>query len=198
KTDSLYDEEKELNARLVKLASNYRSGFELFKSSYDVKRSGADEGNMSPDELHFFQEMDAKLKGMAQDFKEDIASYIPDGNHVIVDALINGRASARLMVDTGASIVIISKAVALRLGLEYDDIQNEIDIVMADSSVSKARPVILDSVKVGDAKVEKVQAAIIESADIGGVEGLLGMSFLSNFIIKFDSSRNELILERVL
>ncbi|MBL7071813.1 MAG: TIGR02281 family clan AA aspartic protease [Candidatus Omnitrophica bacterium] len=198
KTDSLYDEEKELNARLVKLASNYRSGFELFKSSYDAKRSGVDEGSASSDELHFFQEMDSKLKTMGQDFKEDIASYTPDGDHVIVDAIINGRASARLMVDTGASIVIISQSVALRLGLGYDNIQNEIDIVMADGSVSKARPVILDSVKVGDAKVEKVQAAVIENADIGGVEGLLGMSFLSNFVIKFDSSRNELILERVL
>jgi len=198
KVNSLYDEEKELNAKVAKLVGNYRTSYELFKRSFEAKTSDLYEEDLVSDELQFLEEMDAKQVGMAKDFKEDIASYTRDGDHVIVSASINGRTSAQLMVDTGASIVIITNSVARRLGIDYEKMYNEIDIVMADGSEAKARPIILDSVKVGDAKVENVQAAVIESEDIGGVEGLLGMSFLSQFVIKFDSINNELILERVL
>ena len=65
-------------------------------------------------------------------------------------------------------------------------------------SMIKAKPILLESVKVGDAEVKNVQAAILEKEAIGGVDGLLGMSFLSNFVIKVDSADNRLILERVL
>ena len=50
----------------------------------------------------------------------------------------------------------------------------------------------------GNAEVEDVRAAILDSADIGGVDGLLGMSFLSNFIMSVDSTAHKLVLERVL
>ncbi len=198
KLDSLYDEEKEINAKLARLVSNYRSSFELFRNDCERKRNALYNAAAASEELQFLEEMEARLKEMTRDFRKDVASYTPEGDHVIVDALINGKTSAQLMVDTGASIVIITNIVARRLGLDYGEMQTEIDIVMADGSAAKARPVILKSVKVGDAKVENVQAAVIESDDIGGVEGLLGMSFLSQFVIKFDGTRNEIILEKVL
>lgn len=198
KIKTLYEDQKEINAKLAKLVNAYRASYELFNNTLSTRRNGIKEDEMTSDELYFFEEMDVKIKEIEGDFKKDIAQYTPDGDHIIVDTLIDGRVTAQLMVDTGASIVLISSNIANRLGVEYEGITTEIDIIMADGSTAKAKPMILESVKVGDAEVKKVQAAILEKDVIGGVDGLLGMSFLSHFVIKVDSASNRLILERVL
>lgn len=198
KIKTLYEEEKKLNSKLTKLVDNYRTSYQLFRDTLSAKHEGIVEDEMLSDEVYFLDEMDVKMGEMERDFKRDVAQYTPEGDHIIVDTLINSSVLAQLMVDTGASIVLISNDVAFRLGIEYEDIHTEIDIIMADGSSVVAKPVILESVKVGDAKVRNVQAAILEKEAIGGVDGLLGMSFLSHFVIKVDSATNKLILERVL
>jgi clan AA aspartic protease (TIGR02281 family) len=197
-TKALYDKDKELAKNLGKLASKYRSNFQLFEDILNNKKSFIGESDIASDELYFIEEMEDKIRGMTGDFKKDVTAYTSEGNQIIVDALIDSSALARLVVDTGATIVLISTDVAYRLGIKYEDIHTGIEIIMADGSSVEAKPVILKSVKVGDAEVKNVQAAILEKGAIGGVDGLLGMSFLNNFVIKVDSAQNKLILERVL
>lgn len=198
KIKSLYENQKEASARLAKLADAYRASYGLFNDILSRRRNGVKDDEMTSDELYFFEEMDVKIKEIEGDFKKDIAKYTPEGDHIIVNALIGGSVTAQLMVDTGASIVLISNDAAKRIGVEYEDIPTEIDIIMADGSTAKAKPIILESVKVGDAEVKNVQGAILEKDVVGGVDGLLGMSFLSHFVVKVDSANNQLILERVL
>ena len=195
---TLYEEEKKTNAKLAKLASGYRVDFQFFKDALDKQRGGINEDEITPDELYFFEVMDSKAGEMEGDFKRDVALYTPEGNQIIIDALIEGKVSARLMVDTGASIVLISNNVASRLGVKYEDIHTQIEIMVADGSLVKAKLIALKSVKVGSAEVKNVQAAILDSEAIGGVDGLLGMSFLSHFIMSVDTAGNKLILEKVL
>ena len=194
----LHEEEKQLNTKSAKLASRYRSNFQLFLHVLEKKRGDMDESEITADELYYFQTMDNKASEMEDDFKKDVAEYTPEGSQIIVDVILEENVTARLIVDTGASIVIISRNIASRLGIKDKDINTEIKIVMADGSEVEAKPVILKSVKVGDAEVKNVQAAILDGKNIGGADGLLGMSFLSNFVIKVDSASNQLILEKVL
>lgn len=198
KIKDLYEREKKLNTNLAKLTKGYRGSYQLFKVTWSKRRDDIDEAEITADELYFSEEMDKRTGDMESDFKKDVASYTPEGDHVIVDALIDDSVSARLMVDTGASIVLVYTDVAHRLGLTYQDIHTDIEIVTADGRSVQAKPVILKSVKVGNAEVKNVQAAILERDVAGSVDGLLGMSFLSHFVIKVDSVDKKLILERVL
>jgi len=195
---ALYENEKKLNAKSAKLANKYRTRFQLFKDVLYKKRDIVSKNVAIPDELYFFETMTEKASEMESDFKKDTATYRSQDNQVIVSALINKDVSVQLVVDTGASIVLISSDVAYRMGIKYDDIQTGIEITMADGSSAEAKPIILKSVKVGDAEVENVQAAILDKGIIGGADGLLGMSFLSNFVVSVDSAGHRLILERVL
>lgn len=193
----LYAEEEQAAGIKADKANKYRADFQVFKDELYKKRHSEACGEMQDDEVSFFEEISAKMAGMEIDFKKDLTDYTSEDNQIIVDAVIDGRAFARLVVDTGASIVVISKNIADRLDIIEQGIDAEM-LIMADGTSVGARPVILKSVKVGAAEVKNVQAAILESGVIGGVDGLLGMSFLSNFVVSVDTSANKLILEQVL
>ncbi|MBL7158038.1 MAG: retroviral-like aspartic protease family protein [Candidatus Omnitrophica bacterium] len=119
-----------------------------------------------------------------------------DGRFGVVDALINKNGTSKLLVDTGASMVVITRAAANRLGIEVVDDMGKISVVLADGSMTKAIPVVLDSVKVGHSEVKNVKAAISETSPGDGLDGLLGMTFLRYFHVKLDSNENCLVLEK--
>ena len=93
--------------------------------------------------------------------------------HYWADALIEGRA-VRMMVDTGASVVALTRVDAARLGLrlEPDDFSGT---VITASGPVRAAPVELQTVAVAGARVERVQALVVER---GLPHSLLGMSYL--------------------
>jgi len=96
----------------------------------------------------------------------------PDG-HYWADAVIDGRV-VRVMVDTGASVIALTRADATRLGfgLDADDFTST---VVTASGTTRAAPVSLGAVAVAGASVEGVQALVFEA---GLPHSLLGMSYL--------------------
>jgi aspartyl protease family protein len=84
-------------------------------------------------------------------------------------------AAVRYMVDTGASVVALSAADAERLGLFWN--QNELSMVgRGVNGDVMGKPVMLDSLQIGELRAENVRAVIIpEGLDVS----LLGQSFLS-------------------
>jgi aspartyl protease family protein len=94
--------------------------------------------------------------------------------HFHVEALINGT-RLRLLVDTGASQVVLSPADARRLGFTPADLDFHHLSETANGPVTGA-PVTLHEVAVGDVRLADV-AASVNGAEMS--ESLLGMSFLS-------------------
>ena len=111
-------------------------------------------------------------------------------------AELNNLIKARLVLDTGASLVVISKDIADRLGIDTKGAPYSLKVVLADGRRVKAKAVILKSVKVGGAEVKNVSAAVLENAQPTDEDGLLGMSFLKNFTVKLDAAHNILIFEQ--
>ena len=103
------------------------------------------------------------------------AARIPraDDGHYWADALIEGRA-VRVMVDTGASVVALTRADAARLGLKLEAADFSSTVVTASGPV-RAAPVSLAAVAVAGTQLERVQALVIEQ---GLPHSLLGMSYL--------------------
>ena len=114
----------------------------------------------------------------------------------VIDAVLNGKVHATLLVDTGASIVVISDGIARQLDIKEEDKQAKIRLVLADGSTTTAIPIVLDSVQVGSSKIKDVRAAISETSPGTGIDGVLGMSFLSHFHVKLDAKENCLVLEK--
>lgn len=95
-------------------------------------------------------------------------------SHFYADTEIDGR-NIRMLVDSGASIVALTRSDAEAIGINVDDLPVGGSASTA-GGVVPMRMVMLDSVEVDGVEVRDVQAAVIDS-DMG--ISLLGQSFLS-------------------
>jgi len=93
--------------------------------------------------------------------------------HYWAEARIDGRA-VRVLVDTGASVVALTREDALRLGLKLTP-EDFGRTVQTAAGPARAAAVTLESVSVAGARVEDVQALVVED---GLAQSLLGMSYL--------------------
>lgn len=93
--------------------------------------------------------------------------------HYWAEAEIDGRA-VRVMVDTGASVVVLTPADAARLGLKLTPADFSGTVITASGPV-RAAPVRLEAVAVAGARVAAVEALVVEQ---GLPHSLLGMSYL--------------------
>ena len=109
--------------------------------------------------------------------------------HFLVTATINGAASVRFLVDTGATMVSISQEDARRAGVNY--LAGQRGLTQTANGVAPVYRVKLDSHKVGDITLYNVDAAVHMSGQLP--IGLLGMSFLNRMEMKRDSAALTLI-----
>ena len=119
-----------------------------------------------------------------------------DRSRITVKALLNEKVEASMLIDTGATVVFISPGTAQKLGMEPAG-KDTVQIVLGDGSTAKAIPIILDSVKVGNAEAKNVSAAIVLEKPGRSIEdGGLGMSFLNRFHLHINTQKNLLTLKR--
>lgn len=108
--------------------------------------------------------------------------------HFWAEALVNGK-RVRFLVDTGATTVALTPADAQRLGLKPSELKFDRPVNTASGQVHAAL-VELDYISVAGARVEKVQALVLES---GLTSSLLGMSYLGR-LSRFEATPTALIL----
>lgn len=115
------------------------------------------------------------------------------GLELSVNAELNGRINAPFKVDTGASINTIPRSLVDELGIVIDD-STPIAVVAGISGQPVLVPVVtLRQVRIGDAVVERVDAAVLETMSYG----LLGMPFFNNFRVQTDPAAGQLTLEEI-
>lgn len=108
--------------------------------------------------------------------------------HFWAQAQVNG-APVRFLVDTGATAVALTPDDAERLGLDVKSLKYGQRVTTATGR-SRAAAVTLDSLSVGDARLEDVSALVIED---GLDTSLLGMSYLGR-LSGFEATREALFL----
>ncbi len=106
--------------------------------------------------------------------------YMTTGN-------INGY-SVDFIVDTGASAIVINKATAQRLGLDY--YKGSVIGVKTASGTEMAYEVTLDWVQLGDIKLYNIAGIVIDGDE--PERALLGMTFLGQLDIQHNGQRMEL------
>lgn len=103
------------------------------------------------------------------------------GGHFMAQGTVNGRAQ-RFMVDTGATTVALSRADAERLGVDWQ--RGQPVAMNTAGGVIQGHRVILDTVKVGEVTLARVEAVVMPTAM---PFGLLGNSFLSRLQMRRDN-----------
>jgi len=112
-----------------------------------------------------------------------------DNGHYFVDASVSGR-PVRFVVDTGASLVVLSAETARRLNLKPAPGEFVGQSRTANGVVAFA-PVRLPEIRIGSIRLANVDAAILPE---GATDtDLLGMSFLKR-LRSFQSSGRQMIL----
>jgi aspartyl protease family protein len=117
------------------------------------------------------------------------------GNHHQVEAVLVGPneqpVTATLIVDTGASMLVLPKAMIAQLGFTAEQLQTA--QAQTASDTVPVRVGVLKSVQVGGVSAADVQVGFIAGKRLNGLN-LLGMSFLSRFKFSLDDESNELSL----
>ncbi len=113
------------------------------------------------------------------------------GNHFIVDASPAQNRNIQLLIDTGASMTMLTSDVFQHLDIPYTDTGKTRAFNTANGLV-RAPIYILDSLTVGDWQVKQLEVGVLVGLGDSGIDGLLGMNFLKNF--QFFIDQNEALL----
>ena len=149
------------------------------------KGAAAPEPNARPVEVFEFQKHGAS-EAPPESSYTIYMDPIAGGNHIL-QVEINGRITVPMMLDTGASDVVITRDAAVRAGVTQRDVRGTQAYSTANGVV--VQPAItLREVRVGGATAKMVRGSISDSMQIG----LLGTAFLKNF--EYNIKGSELIL----
>jgi clan AA aspartic protease (TIGR02281 family) len=134
-----------------------------------------------------------ELPGSVANKQEIQIPLIPvSGGNFLVDTVLNGRVKARLMLDTGASLITLTEEIGRKLGIiQYAD---SAQLPFNTAGGEEWMPLVaLETVTIGSAKTKLVEASI--NSHITDIDGLLGMSFLGDFRFEIDRTNKRLTLK---
>jgi len=116
------------------------------------------------------------------------------GGSIIVPVIINNEKRVHLILDTGATMTVLSTDVAIELGLTSDS-ESQVATVNTAGGQVQVNLTRVKSMGIKGARANNVVVAIHDLPDIQpGIDGLLGMSFLNNFLVTLDSKQGQLSL----
>lgn len=145
------------------------------------------------------REMEAQEARVKEEFAPKQVELAQESGHIFVEALLNKKVSVQLLLDTGASWVLLSNNIAKKLDIDINDKEGIVQLQLADGRKINARYTLLEHISVQGIEAENVEAAILLE-DVAGMafkDGLLGMSFLNRFNFKVDQNKKHLILEKL-
>lgn len=115
---------------------------------------------------------------------------------IIISVTLNGSITAPMLLDTGASVMLISPYLADRLGL-FDKRHGK--LVTAAKGIGGPVPAILtiiDKVSVNGASAKCIPATIAPLPS-SHFEGLMGMDFMANYRIGIDTRKHVVTFEEL-
>ena len=135
---------------------------------------------------------DARVKLSLPELTE--VSTHDSGGVIQVDVQVNDSPQPfRFVLDTGASQTVISRALADALGITVEPNGQHMVVQTANNTV-RAPVVTLRALTVGNARVENVQALVLDTLD--DTQGLLGLTYLRHFDVAIEQQNRLVKLRR--
>jgi clan AA aspartic protease (TIGR02281 family) len=117
------------------------------------------------------------------------------GGILFVDVVINDSVPAKMIFDTGASRVTIGQGLWQRMNPdeEQSGLGRKVKLHTAGGIVD-GMSLTIERIKLGEASRENVEAILNPTFD--RYDGLLGMSFLEDYLVTIDNENNKIILKK--
>jgi clan AA aspartic protease (TIGR02281 family) len=155
------------------------------------------------DHTAFFACVDAEVKRRTPGHAGRLSDASPsqatirvymNGSSIMAPVTVNGTFHGRLVVDTGASLTMLTAETVRSLGIAMPADGPAVRLRLADGRII-LRPVVrIASLRVGGMIVEDLEVVVGEQVAAG--DGLLGENFLRHFRITIDRGEpNRLVLE---
>ena len=123
---------------------------------------------------------------------EIIVPAIRSSDHLFVEVELNNYHTVTLLVDTGATDIMLKAETAYELGLR------ESDAIEATYNTANGPAqqfiTMLESVRIGEAEQDNIRSSFGYGMKGGFEDGLLGMSFLKHYYVDIDLQHEELRL----
>jgi len=117
------------------------------------------------------------------------------GEHHLVKATLFGhdgrQLDTNLMVDTGASLVVLPTSTADKLGLRPAEMDERSLQTVKGKMSARVGPI--RQIALGQARIADVEVALVDDESLG-TTGLLGMNVLSRYLFILDDENSQLIL----
>jgi len=121
---------------------------------------------------------------------------VQQGPALLVRGRVNEQVETLFLVDTGASLCVLTRPAAERLGLT--SIPGARTVTIHTASGTLEAPLLrVDLIQVGAAEARSVEVLIHDIPGLPSeVGGLLGLSFLNQFTVQIDAARGVMLLTR--
>lgn len=119
------------------------------------------------------------------------------GMPIVVKIKVQGILDFReidVILDTGARYITISWEVAKDIGYDPAISERRVSVTTANG-VIEVPLITVQSIHLGELKVDNVESACLDIPELAGIEGLLGLSFLGKMRTYIDYKRNILEIE---
>lgn len=118
-------------------------------------------------------------------FQSTEVPLLPQNDHTfVVPALVNHHTTATFLIDTGASYTVITPEMAESLGIRITPDGPRVPVTTANGTLN-APVVQIKEIKLGDMRVENVDAVVTRLGEAPQISGLLGMSFFRGLNLSF-------------
>ncbi len=164
-----------------KTISQYQRAVDTFRAAFEEQRAALPAPQ--PDDLRRLVEyLSEGVDAMGDEFSmADARVSYTEGQHRVTVRL--SRTTALLMLDTGASTTAISRATAVRAGIDLAAAQPT-RVTLADGSTVNARQALLPTLGIGSVELHNVAVIVMPRPPSSSIDGLLGMNVLRHFILQ--------------
>ncbi|MDG2394466.1 MAG: retropepsin-like aspartic protease, partial [Thalassotalea sp.] len=154
------------------------------------------------DGIRYNEEYQAQINSLYSliDAENNIAHAIAltkINEHFIVDAQINSQQDVALMIDTGASITVISVSYFEQLQNTHSYEKFRDMTINTAGGDEQAFSIKVDQFAIGGYVLNNFEVVVMDLPNFENADGLLGMNFLKNFKFNIDQSNAHLYLERL-
>lgn len=130
----------------------------------------------------------------SQSYQNEGIELVKQDKHFMVSAIINHQHNANLMIDTGASLTVISSHLYEQI---FDNVNfkhgREMQINTAGGT-QIAFSIIVDEFTLGGQTINDFEIVVLELPNFDKADGLLGMNFLQHFKFEIDQQNSLLFL----
>jgi clan AA aspartic protease (TIGR02281 family) len=171
----------------------YLEAIQLFCARFESERKPPAQDREGADRQPFLEELGSRLAAYLRDFAAVEAPVTRMGGGASVAAVVNGEHPARLLVDTGASCVMVTETFVRRMKVDPATLP-EAEFTVADGRKIMGHSMTFRTLAVGGAQAENVEAGVLPEKPNESLDGLLGMSFLRHFTVRLDGASGKMTL----